>query len=1313
MVCAQKRVLAVGLLGLLGTWLTAAQPAWAQLTIAEGVGPDPVRAGEILHVELTATNLGGAAVANVSIQVDLPAQVLSFNQAYTSNGGTCTGSGNLNATCEAGETITWTIGTLGAGARATVTFAPQVPAGAFTPPNGTVISYAARVRANAVTQASTSETATVQSVKSFEVALDASADPIAPGALLRYTPTFSNLTGTSVANAALTLTLPSGVTFVSASSGGSFAAGVVTWNLGTLPPGYGATHEVVVTVDAVAAEGAVLQAAAGIQAPTLLSARAQSIAVVQSGGALLLEIEVGPRPIRAAETGVVELTVSNTGAAIIDPVVELRIDEHVLGFSNNFVTQGGNCLGSGNLNATCEAREILRFDVPALAPGERITLQLAPQIPAGSFTPLDGSIMPWRAIAYEPLIGQAGESTLVRQNVVIDSTPLFELALDESADPALPGGELIYTLTYSNVTGASVAAVSLRLALPPGAAFVSASDGGTHASGVVSWNIGTLPAGVGGTRQVRVMTDGLAAEGALLRADARIVDSSAAPISAWSSAVGALQSNPTLLLEIEASPDPVRAAETMIVELTATNLGPNNVDPVVDLRIDEHTLGFNQSVLSQGGACTGAGNLNATCESRELIRWDLPPLAPGERVTVQAVPQIPAGSFTPPTGTILVLRAEAFEPVAGVIGPRRHATQSVLVHSARALELALDDSLDPIEPDRDLTFTVTYSNPGAGALPGVVLELPLPAGTSFVAANGGGTHAAGVVSWNLGTLPSGLGGTRQATVHVDAAAAEGTQLRPRARIRDGSALPAEARAASVSAVQAGPSLLLEIEADPDAIRATETADVLLTVSNAGSQPVDGILELRVDEETLAFVQNFLTHGGTCSHAGNLNPTCDVRELIRWDLPVLAAGERMTVALAPQVPGGSFTPANGTVIPWRAEVFEQLPGEVGVRRMARQSVLVNSVAAFELALDAALDSTSVGGDVVYTATFGNVSGQTAVSTTLALPIPAGMTFVSANGGGTVVGGEVRWNLGSIPSGRGGKRSATLHAGASLTGGEMVRTVAEIRDSAASPNSARAVAAVVLQTSPGLAFVASAVPNPAQPVNFLDVDFTLTNTSAQAKSNLIAEVRFPGSFLLGVTQASATPVADCTVSGNLDTNCAARERVQWTLANLAAAAQSTFSFGPQVSAGSFTPPNGTLIRFVGIADGSQAVATHTVRIGISEDEDGDGFSDWLDNCPFQPNDNQADIGGVGAASGPDGIGDACQCGDVSGNGRVTTADATLMTRSLLVPPTAALLRPDLCNVGGSAACTTADAVIVTRALLVPPTATVLQVCPAAIP
>jgi len=110
----------------------------------------------------------------------------------------------------------------------------------------------------------------------------------------------------------------------------------------------------------------------------------------------------------------------------------------------------------------------------------------------------------------------------------------------------------------------------------------------------------------------------------------------------------------------------------------------------------------------------------------------------------------------------------------------------------------------------------------------------------------------------------------------------------------------------------------------------------------------------------------------------------------------------------------------------------------------------------------------------------------------------------------------------------------------------------------------------------------------------------------------------------------------------------------------------------------------------------------------DDDGDGHPNGSDNCPLVANPGQEDVGGVGVAAPPDGIGDACQCGDVNGDGKVTTGDAALIQRATLIPPTATMPQPEFCDVGGSAGCNVSDLVIVRRALLLPPTATIQQVC-----
>jgi len=118
-----------------------------------------------------------------------------------------------------------------------------------------------------------------------------------------------------------------------------------------------------------------------------------------------------------------------------------------------------------------------------------------------------------------------------------------------------------------------------------------------------------------------------------------------------------------------------------------------------------------------------------------------------------------------------------------------------------------------------------------------------------------------------------------------------------------------------------------------------------------------------------------------------------------------------------------------------------------------------------------------------------------------------------------------------------------------------------------------------------------------------------------------------------------------------------------------------------------PNGLLVR--GLLAGSLAVPTG--------DADADGVPDSLDDCPVAANPTQADSGGLGGAT-PDGVGDACQCGDVSNDGVVDANDVAAL-REFLARRTAALAAPQKCDVGpGSTpgACDVVDVSLLRRAL-----------------
>jgi uncharacterized repeat protein (TIGR01451 family) len=68
----------------------------------------------------------------------------------------------------------------------------------------------------------------------------------------------------------------------------------------------------------------------------------------------------------------------------------------------------------------------------------------------------------------------------------------------------------------------------------------------------------------------------------------------------------------------------------------------------------------------------------------------------------------------------------------------------------------------------NITYTITYGNTGSSDALSTVITDPVPAGTTFVSATGGGTYLAGVVTWNIGTVTHGVTGlTVQFTVHIN------------------------------------------------------------------------------------------------------------------------------------------------------------------------------------------------------------------------------------------------------------------------------------------------------------------------------------------------------------------------------------------------------------------------------------------------------------------------------------------------------------------------------------------------------------------
>ena len=118
----------------------------------------------------------------------------------------------------------------------------------------------------------------------------------------------------------------------------------------------------------------------------------------------------------------------------------------------------------------------------------------------------------------------------------------------------------------------------------------------------------------------------------------------------------------------------------------------------------------------------------------------------------------------------------------------------------------------------------------------------------------------------------------------------------------------------------------------------------------------------------------------------------------------------------------------------------------------------------------------------------------------------------------------------------------------------------------------------------------------------------------------------------------------------------------------------------------------------------------------DVDGDASANGGDNCLFTANPDQRDSGGV-ASYDADGIGDACQCGDVNDDGVIDLTDVAAY-RQGLADPTGNPLSPagvSKCAViGTDGACQITSVAVILRAFEDPPLGPPLaQVCAAVAP
>jgi len=346
------------------------------------------------------------------------------------------------------------------------------------------------------------------------------------------------------------------------------------------------------------------------------------------------------------------------------------------------------------------------------------------------------------------------DSASAKEVTLVQSNPTLSVSKKDSGDPVQPGENLTYTIHYSNASDATETATNVVLTetYDPNVAFVSAIP--SPDAGDNQWNIGTLAPGQSGSVLVTVKVKELLPDGTHLlnRASLDSDDDSAA-----AKEITLVHSSPKLSVAKKDSADPVKAGENLTYTISYSNAS-NTAETAANAVLTETYDPDATFVSATPSPDAGTDN-----------RWTLGDLAPGDFGAVEVTVKV---NKPLPDGTHLRNRAYLTSDDASAA-----AQEVTLVQSSPGLSVSKADSPDPVKSDRNLVYTISYSNgpDAAETASNVTVTEVYDPNVQFVSASPAPDE--GNNRWNVGDLAPGESGAVVVTVKPKTGLPDGTHLR--------------------------------------------------------------------------------------------------------------------------------------------------------------------------------------------------------------------------------------------------------------------------------------------------------------------------------------------------------------------------------------------------------------------------------------------------------------------------------------------------------------------------------------------------------
>lgn len=593
--------------------------------------------------------------------------------------------------------------------------------------------------------------------QSIRMSVAADKQKVEAGEFFEYELSFGNLTDSAYQNVELALSLPALIEVVSASDGGVVTDTSVNWQLGTLSGRDGGKRTVKVkAVDSVPA-GELLEASATLHNGGLgISRSSEIVAVVNDRPLDLYVAQIGD--VRSpGQFNYLRYVVTNT-SNITRTDVKLEISPSV----------GSRVAGNDSYPAAPNSGYYYSsnwptYDIGDLAPGDEYILT----VPFSGYQQTDGA--PWVSDAIlSDSISAFVQGTKPTTLYSGTNSVAFTIATDKQI--IQPGQLVTFEIGLGNIGDVTLQNLEIPLELPGEVTAQAASNGGTINGSNVLWELGSIAAGESVKRFITVKVDDDLTEGEAFKLVARLQNS--AKTFARASEILVVSGAMPLTLTSTSTGDTRTPAHYGYSKYVITNPGSTtrtDVQLVVSVDAGERVYGTQTYPYIN----------NNTYYATDWIKFDFDSIAPGESKVVF----LPLNTYQQVDGKPWVKNAVLSDSLDKFI---QSARTTFSYDNERTISSHLSASHSVVAKGETVSFEVSYGNESDTNMQNLVLQVDIPQGLTVDSIADGGSLNNNTLQWELSTLTAGYAAKRSFTATLDDSAANGETLVVQSSILQGS-----------------------------------------------------------------------------------------------------------------------------------------------------------------------------------------------------------------------------------------------------------------------------------------------------------------------------------------------------------------------------------------------------------------------------------------------------------------------------------------------------------------------------------------------